>query len=222
MVPRDLQLFFKRLRTNVAPVRFRYFAVGEYGDIGGRPHYHASIFGLGQSFGPIIDKSWGLGHTLTAEFNSQTAQYVAGYTIKKMTSADDVRLDGRHPEFPRMSKMPGLGANAMVVISEALKGIDLSDAPTMVQVGSRKVALGRYLVSKLREHMQIDETVVAKAKQDRVWDLMEEMQALWHIAKANPNKSTASLSPSHSLVASNLGRIRSIEGRLKLGKKGTL
>lgn len=222
VVPRDLQLFLKRLRTSIHPIRFRYFAVGEYGDLSGRPHYHLSAFGLGQHMGPIIDKAWGLGHTLTAEFNSQTAQYVAGYTIKKMTSFGDHRLDGRHPEFARQSRRPGLGADAMSVIAQALEGASFDDAPSMIQVGSRKVALGRYLLSKLRAHLQISEEQIAQTKQDRVWDIMEELQALWTIEKNNPNKSKASLSQKHSLIAANLGRIRAVEGRLKLGKKGTL
>lgn len=44
LVPRDLQLFFKRLRKKVGKIR--YFACGEYGDQTMRPHYHAIIFGL--------------------------------------------------------------------------------------------------------------------------------------------------------------------------------
>ena len=36
---RDLQLFFKRLRKAVLPVRIRYFACGEYGDNSHRPQH---------------------------------------------------------------------------------------------------------------------------------------------------------------------------------------
>ena len=41
-----LQKFFKRLRKRLGDRKIRYFACGEYGDEGGRPHYHAIIFGL--------------------------------------------------------------------------------------------------------------------------------------------------------------------------------
>jgi hypothetical protein len=69
LAPKDLQLFFKRLRKNThgssslnnSPKRttkrgkirkqqpdypIRYFACGEYGETNGRPHYHAAIFNL--------------------------------------------------------------------------------------------------------------------------------------------------------------------------------
>ena len=40
----DLTLFFKRLRKNTGE-KIRYYAAGEYGDLYGRPHYHACLFG---------------------------------------------------------------------------------------------------------------------------------------------------------------------------------
>lgn len=42
---RDLQLFIKRLRKALAPQKIRYFACGEYGKKGRRPHYHIIVFG---------------------------------------------------------------------------------------------------------------------------------------------------------------------------------
>lgn len=42
---RDLQLFFKRLRTNTGQ-QVRMFCAGEYGSESARPHYHCIIFGL--------------------------------------------------------------------------------------------------------------------------------------------------------------------------------
>lgn len=56
----DVQNFFKRLRWLVherglddPDESFRYFAVGEYGGVNGRPHYHIILFGLNSSnFGP--------------------------------------------------------------------------------------------------------------------------------------------------------------------------
>lgn len=42
---RDVQLFFKRLRSNTGQ-KIRYFLSGEYGTSTMRPHYHAIVFGL--------------------------------------------------------------------------------------------------------------------------------------------------------------------------------
>lgn len=44
---RDLQLFFKRLRKNLSKfsdAKIRYFAMGEYGPVHFRPHYHFLLF----------------------------------------------------------------------------------------------------------------------------------------------------------------------------------
>ena len=43
LVPRDLTLFFKRLRKDLGDRKIKYYACGEYGDTFGRPHYHAII-----------------------------------------------------------------------------------------------------------------------------------------------------------------------------------
>ena len=43
---RDVQLYLKKLRKAVSPVKIRYFACGEYGSIGHRPHYHLIIYEL--------------------------------------------------------------------------------------------------------------------------------------------------------------------------------
>lgn len=42
---RDLQLFIKRLRKRISPVKIRYFYCGEYGSEKGRCHYHLIVFG---------------------------------------------------------------------------------------------------------------------------------------------------------------------------------
>jgi len=42
---KDVQNYFKRLRNNVDK-KIRYYAAGEYGSKGNRPHYHLCIFGL--------------------------------------------------------------------------------------------------------------------------------------------------------------------------------
>lgn len=81
-------------------------------------------------------------------------QYVAGYVTKKMTSKDDPRLEGRHPEFARMSTRKGLGFSAMhEVASELMKlGLDdtETDVPSALRHGSSIMPLGRYLRRELR------------------------------------------------------------------------
>lgn len=42
---RVFQLFMKRFRKRVHPLSIRFYMCGEYGELFGRPHYHALIFG---------------------------------------------------------------------------------------------------------------------------------------------------------------------------------
>lgn len=160
LVPRDLQLWFKRFRlllSEHARPNIRYFAVGEYGDKSGRPHYHAAIFGAGKEALPLVQQSWSkdgesLGHVMLGSLTLASAQYIAGYVTKKMTKADDPRLEGRHPEFARMSK--GIGRDMVPLIAQSLQGVNhdittISDVPHILHHGTRGMPLGRYLRRKL-------------------------------------------------------------------------
>lgn len=153
---RHLQLFLKRLRTDIAPAKIRYYAVGEYGDRSGRAHYHLVIFGL-RDVG-AIGRAWRFGMIHVGTVTPQSAGYVASYVCKKMTKEDDARLGGRRPEFARMSLRPGLGAGAVPVIAAAVntKGgaeyvVSNGDVPGVVRAEGEKWPLGRYLLAKLRE-----------------------------------------------------------------------
>ncbi len=101
---RDLQLFFKRLRKKFGKVRF--FACGEYGDRGGRPHYHAILFGFDfadkvfekKSFSKggehrlyqseSLSKLWPFGFALIGDVSFESAAYVARYVVKKVTGLE--------------------------------------------------------------------------------------------------------------------------------------
>lgn len=120
---RALQLFFKRLRKDLAIENrsIKYFACGEYGDESKRPHYHMIIFGMGLndwdkllimqnwpfcdwSVKDIADKSFGL-----AEPDS--INYVSAYIDKKFSGdlADSEYKDkGREPVFKLSSQGIGL------------------------------------------------------------------------------------------------------------------
>lgn len=99
----DLQKFLKRLRKRRA---FRYLAVGEYGDLNKRPHYHALLFGVdfaddrlemkrtphGTLFlSAELESTWKLGHTSVADLTAETAGYVARYALKKINGPNAER-----------------------------------------------------------------------------------------------------------------------------------
>lgn len=159
--PRHPQLWLKKLRKALGSFKLRYYLVGEYGDESSRPHYHAALFGVPTGLEDIVRSTWGKGHILLGDLSLHSAQYIAGYVTKKMTSWDDPRLLGRHPEFARMSLRPGIGATAISDISESILSNDaglrllasLNDVPSSLSHGSKSFPLGRYLKGKLRYEM---------------------------------------------------------------------
>ena len=159
-----LQKFWKRLRNYPDIPSFRYFAVGEYGTNGERginPHYHAAIFGLDPALAPIIQECWGLGHTMCADINKDTASYIVGYTLKKLTNKRDPRLNGRSPEFSTSSKKGGgIGIKGLEKIVKQIKEdkrIDIKYPLHEINYGGYKMPLGRYLTDKMAEMLGLEQ-----------------------------------------------------------------
>lgn len=133
---RVLSDFIRRTRRSLSfPIRF--FGVGEYGELSFRPHYHALLFGVHFADAvcirpktdlrpalyrsPALEKLWTFGHSSFGSVTFDSAQYVAGYCVKKISgpkAADHYRrvnpLTGEvyelQPEFALMSRRPGIGA----------------------------------------------------------------------------------------------------------------
>ncbi|QCQ84791.1 replication initiator protein [Blackfly microvirus SF02] len=133
---RHFQLFMKRLRKSL-PNKIRFYACGEYGDLNGRPHYHAIMFNYDPNdrvlhsrseSGELIYSSaslcglWGHGFATTQDVTRKACAYVARYVTKKIKSSDTFGasryyrvspVDGAYhqvrPEFSVMSRNPGLG-----------------------------------------------------------------------------------------------------------------
>lgn len=175
LVPRDFQLWLKRLRKRVSgfpgadgePRKLRFYGVGEYGDHTCRPHYHSALFGWPACSGQgpkiggvcqclacsVVRETWGFGHVLVGRLEEKSAQYIAGYVTKKMTHRDDLRLRGREPEFARMSLNPGIGADAMWAVASEMIKYNRKKAPMVLEFGkSKKLPLGRYLRGKLKSY----------------------------------------------------------------------
>lgn len=133
--PRHAQTWLKRLRFVLDPIRIRFFLCGEYGGKLLRPHYHAIIFGYDfpdrtpwRTTGTgalsyrseLLERTWSLGHSEVGTFTPESAGYVAGYSVKKISGqqAEDhySRMNPETgqihqvlPEFIRTSSRPGIG-----------------------------------------------------------------------------------------------------------------
>lgn len=119
---KHVQLFMKRLRKRIDPIKIKYFIAGEYGTKNFRPHFHINIFGYEPSDLVLYQKSnsgndmytsdfissiWEYGLHTIQTLDSNTIKYSALYSAKDKTEYPDY-LKGC-PEFNLMSK--GLGYN---------------------------------------------------------------------------------------------------------------
>ena len=134
LIHKHFQDFLKRLRKRQ---QVRYFMCGEYGDIHGRPHFHAALFGLqipdlkyykGEGDKTLytsqyMEKIWGQGFCTFGSVTYESAAYVASYITKKIiisNKSPDKLLDHyvdqatgliREPEYARMSLKPAIAKN---------------------------------------------------------------------------------------------------------------
>lgn len=127
---RDFQLFMKRLRKKfqkkcpydpiLAPKSrahwkqkndIRFFHCGEYGELNGRPHYHAILFNVdfledreflmetptGHKLwtSPSLSKLWPYGYASIGTVTFESAAYVARYIMKKVTG-DETAQEERY------------------------------------------------------------------------------------------------------------------------------
>lgn len=188
-LPRDGSLdktaaryFLDRLRKQVGYRAFRFYLVGEYGEISGRPHYHIAFFGLPScAYGEtrrvdindprsapradccvtcaLLFATWGKGGVFVGGLSEDSAQYICGYVTKKLTKAGDPRLNGRVPEFSSSSKqgVGGIGAGYAAEFASTFMKFNLdqtqADVPSALRFGSRMLPVGRYMKQKMREQI---------------------------------------------------------------------
>jgi hypothetical protein len=202
---RDYQLWLKRMRRRVG--KFRFFLVGEYGDQTFRPHYHAALFGFAPClFGAdhpknrecpcsqcsVVRETWDAGHVMVGMLSPQSASYVAGYVTKKMTVVGDPRLEGRTPEFARMSLRPGIGVDAMWDVASAMMRYDLGHVPSQLRVGPKLFPLGRYLRRRLGLYLGMSDEEFKRVTASSLSSAEAELQLVRKVAFAS-SRSVASV-----------------------------
>ena len=156
---RDLQLFLKRLRKHIAPVKIRYFGCGEYGTLNGRPHYHLVVIGwqpddlvfvkrskkntiLYRS--KTVDRLWAQGICAVADVTTDSVRYSAKYLQKLYFNETSDKL----PPFLTMSTHPGFGA---------FEALDRVTSDSVYVNGVRKKVPRYYLKVAEREGVDLSE-----------------------------------------------------------------
>ncbi len=157
---KDVQLFIKRIRAHVAPVKIRYFFVGEYGPETGREYYHGIIYNLPDELEVLNkwtkdDESMGFVHVGTV--TQASIHYVTKYMLKNLTG----RPYGKTPPFAIMSKKPGLGTNYVTDYKDY--HADRTDSFATLP-GGIKQRLPRHIKDKLFTEAQRKKVVAASTE----------------------------------------------------------
>lgn len=131
---KEFSRFMKKLRKKYGE-KIRFFHCGEYGEMLGRPHYHACIFNFdfpdkvlwkqtprGDRIytSAALDKLWGKGFCTLGDVTFESAAYVARYVVKKITGerakehytyidTSTGEFFERAKEYTLMSRRPGIG-----------------------------------------------------------------------------------------------------------------
>lgn len=161
---RHLQLYFKKLRKQDqkenGQTRIRYYAVGEYGTIGGRPHYHILLFNVSEQLAracwrDVKGKPIGIVHI--GKVTAASVAYVTKYMIQ--TDKDDPRWNTLQRPFALMSRAYGIGAH---YLSDNMVNWHRNDDKNYAIRDGQKVRLPRFYKSKIWYDMH-DKERISKA-----------------------------------------------------------
>jgi hypothetical protein len=153
LVKKDVQDFFKRLRK-LTKQKISYYAVGEYGDTGERPHYHIILFNANPK---IVENAWKLNDiTLGNVHFGDVGDASVGYTLKYISKDKKIPQfngDDRQKEFALMSKGLGAGYLTHNMVKWHTKG-NIENKVYLPLKDGKKAAMPRYYKDKLYDKGQ--------------------------------------------------------------------
>lgn len=183
LIKSHLQKFFKRFRKEIAPVKIKYYACGEYGSrqseeyyqakynrAFGRPHYHAILLGvsnLSDSHCESVMYSWPFcdwneiikdqgSEKVFGTVTQDSIRYVADYIFKKYSNKDTHKMYKRYGYCnPEFQLVSqGIGKDYLQDDKERIKETG------KVHYRGKAVSLPRYYLDKI----DLSEEVRAKLK----------------------------------------------------------
>lgn len=162
----DMQTFMKDLRSHIAPVKVKFYGVGEYGEKKGRAHYHICLMGwipkdlvlwkktkAGNLYTSVeLDKVWKNGRVIVGNLDFDSAGYVARYCTKLLTgkAAEYYERENIVPEFALMSRRPGIGKAWLDKYGKEIKSFH------NVVFKGKKYKVPRYYKDKVYDEMDRD------------------------------------------------------------------
>lgn len=248
LAPEHLQRFLRTLRQRVERAgghELRFYACGEYGEKTARPHYHLNIFGYAPTdhIGALTladhaRAAWGRGFIKALPYLQGAASYTSGYVVKGLYQAHNPRLAGRHPEFRRASRRPGLAAPALDLLGRTLAegGYCTSlepaaPSPESADINGRAVRLRGYMLKRLRrsigfstdELREVGRSIVtaqaATIAAHRSRRLDEDHGD--RVAGGNPNVLATAAAIYRELNAAALDRLEATHHRIEAQRKRT-
>ena len=206
LVKKDLQDFWKRLRINLKreygefSPKIRYYAVGEYGDLRLREHFHAIVFGLdcfNDKHRDILKKSWPFCESWLfdksrgrdsgmQEVTPDDIQYVTGYVQKKLNGEAAKEVYGDR-QFPYSTCSQGLGLS----FAEKNKDRLINNGYTFYK--GHKVSIPRYFCEKfgvkkselLSQNDSLTVQEVELSNDKLISNFMDEMKRKGRLKHAN-------------------------------------
>lgn len=188
LVKKDFQDFMKRLRRACEPDKIRFFACGEYGDRGLRPHYHAIIYNWPEDrldIDKVVAKTWTFnqdsrGIEIRRVTDLRAVNYTAKYTLKSHDYADR-----EQSPFMLCSRRPAIGSQELAgrakyesespQMSYTLEDGVHAPVPRYFRNNFKKImsedAYARYEAFRRRETKRIEKEVLYKERQQIADDI---------------------------------------------------
>jgi len=152
LVKADLQKFFKRLRK-LTKEKISYYAVGEYGTDGQRPHYHVILFNTNPK---IVENAWTINDVSIGNIHfGDVGEASVGYTLKYISKEKKIPMfqgDDRQKEFALMSK--GLGKGYLTEQMVKWHKRNIENRVYLPLKDGKKAAMPRYYKDKLYDKGQ--------------------------------------------------------------------
>lgn len=161
-----LQKFFKRLRKKI---KFRYYAVAEYGTNTFRPHYHILMFNVMEKHHDMILEAWNLGQIDIGTVTLASIGYVTKYHVNKGQYPE-----GATPPFTLMSRRPPIGHEYI----SKMKYYHRDNLCNTYQDYDTKLALPRYYKDKIFTKIEKESLRVLSERHIAIKEFEEEAKAV--------------------------------------------
>jgi len=158
---KDLRDYFKRVRKENKSLKFKYFAVGEYGEKYGRPHFHFIAFIKTPLFvdTPFRQK-WFKGTCHIKPANFANIRYVLKDMLKLKGEFDHLQPELR----PQIRVSKGLGID-YVERHKMHHKTDVSNPSYYPLSGKSKTIIPRYLRNKIFSKLELELQSITVANQ---------------------------------------------------------